>query len=54
MYMNDIKLFAQNEILLETLIQTMRIYNQDVGRIIGIEKRPIQIMKPGNDTWQKD
>ena len=30
MYMDDIKLFATNEKELETLIQTVRIYNEDI------------------------
>ena len=31
MYMDDIKLFAKNEDELQTLIHTVRIYNQDIG-----------------------
>ena len=31
MYMDDMKLFAKNEKELETLIQTIRIYSQDIG-----------------------
>ena len=31
MYMDDIKLFAKNEKELETLIQAVRIYSQDIG-----------------------
>ena len=31
MYMNDIKLFANNEKGLETLIQPVTIYSQDIG-----------------------
>ncbi len=31
MYMDDIKLFAKNEKELETLIQTVRIYSQNIG-----------------------
>ena len=30
-YMDDSKLFAKNERELETLIQTVRIYSQDIG-----------------------
>ena len=37
-YINDIKLFAKNERDLEILIQTMRIYNQDIGIKFGLEK----------------
>ena len=35
MYMGDIKLFTQK---LETQIQPVRIYNQDIGIKFGIEK----------------
>ena len=38
MYMNDIKPFSKNEKELETLIQTVRIYSQDIGIEFGIKK----------------
>ena len=38
MYMGDIKLFAKDEKELETLIHTVRIYNQDIGIEFGIKK----------------
>ena len=37
MYMEDIKLFSKNEGGFETLIQTVRIYWQDIGMEFGIE-----------------
>ena len=43
--MDDIKLFAKNEKELETLIQAVRIYSQDIGMEFGIEKRPMLVMK---------
>ena len=45
MYIDDIKLFAKNEKELETLIQTIRIYNQDIGMEFGIEKCVMLIMR---------
>ena len=36
--MDDTKLFAKNEKVLESLIQTIRIYSQDVGMEFGKEK----------------
>ena len=48
MYMDDIKLFAKNEKELDTLIQTVRIYSQDVRMEFGIEKRVMLVMKSGN------
>ena len=47
MYMDGIKLFAKNKRELETLIQTVRIYNQDIGMEFGIEKCAMLIMKSG-------
>ena len=37
MYMDDIKLFATNETELQTQIQTVMIYSQDIGMELGIE-----------------
>ena len=47
MYMDDIKLFATNEKELETLIQTVRIYSQDIGMEFGREKCTMLVMKSG-------
>ena len=47
MYMDDVKLFAKNEKELETLIQAVRIYNQDIGMEFDIEKCAILVMKSG-------
>ena len=46
-YMDDIKLFAKSEKELETLIQTVRIYNQDIGVEFGKEKCAMLIMRRG-------
>ena len=45
MFMDDIKLSGKNEKELETLIQTKRIYSQDIGMECGIEKCTMLIMK---------
>ena len=47
MYMDDIKLFAKNKKLLETLIHAVRIYSQDLGIEFGIEKCAMLLMKSG-------
>ena len=47
MYMGDIKLFAKNKKEFETLIQTMRIYSQDIAMEFGIEKCSMLVMKSG-------
>ena len=49
MYMDDIKLFAKNGKDLETQIQTVRIYSQDIGMEFGIEKCAILIMRSGKN-----
>ena len=47
MYMDDIKLFAKNEKELETLIDAVRIYSQDLGMEFCIEKCSMLVMKSG-------
>ena len=47
MYMGDIKFFDKNEKELETLIQIVRIYSQDIGMDFGIEKYAMLVMKSG-------
>ena len=43
--MDDIKLFATNEKELETLIQAVSIYSEDIGMEFCIEKCAMLIMK---------
>ena len=45
MCMDDIKLFVKTEKELETLIQVVRIYSEDVGMEFVIEKCVMMIMK---------
>ena len=40
MYLDNIKLFAKNEKVLETLIQTVRIYSQYIAMEFGIKNAP--------------
>ena len=47
MYMDDIKLFANNEKELETLTQTEIICSQEREIEFGIEKRAMQIIRSG-------
>ena len=53
MYMDDIKIFAKNQRELETLIQTIRIYTQDIGMEFGIEKCAMLVMKKGKKEITK-
>ena len=50
MYMNDIKVFAKNERELEPLIQSIRIYIQDIGMRFGKEICAMLKMKSGKKT----
>ena len=52
--MYEIKLFAESERELETLIQTVRICSQDIGVELCIENELFKKWKVGNDTWQKE
>ena len=45
MYMYDINQFDKNEKELETLVQTIRIYSNDIGMEFAIEKWVELIMK---------
>ena len=45
--MNDIKTFAENEQELDILIQTMKIYSQDVQIELDVEKFAMSTMKRG-------
>ena len=54
MYMDDIKVFAKNENELETLIQTLRIYSQDIGMQLPIEKCVMLKWKVEKEKQRKD
>ena len=45
--MDDIELFARNEIELKSLIHAVRIYSQDIGTEFGKEKCAMLVMKSG-------
>ena len=45
--MDEIKLSAKNEKELETLIHSIRIYSQDIGMKLGIEKCSLLVIKSG-------
>ena len=47
MSMDDIKLFSENKIELDTLIHAVGIYSQDIGMEFGIEKCAMLIVKSG-------
>ena len=45
--------FCKNEKELETQIQTVRIYNQDIGMGFGIERCTMLVMKNGVTTHNR-
>ena len=49
MYMDDIKLFGKKNEKMDILIQTIRIYNQDIEMEFGIEK----MCQAYNEKWKK-
>ena len=55
MYVDDIKQFVKNEKELMTLIQTKRIYSQDIMMEFGIEKCAMQINRSEKkNKWRKE
>ena len=52
-YMESIKVFVKNEKELESLIQTIRIYRQNIGLQYGIEKCIMLILNSGKRKPRK-
>ena len=48
--MDDLKLYAKNEKGLESLVQTVRIFNDDLGMKFGINKYATLVLKRGKIT----
>ena len=46
-YIDDIKLFANNDKELETLIHTVRVYSRGIGMEFGIEKSAMLVIRSG-------
>ena len=47
LFMNDLKLYASNEKSLESLIQTVRVFSNDIGIEFGVEKCAVLAIKKG-------
>ena len=45
--MDDLKLFAKNEKEIDSLVQTVRIFSDDIGMKFGLEKCAAMTMKRG-------
>ena len=47
LFMDDLKLFAKNENEIDSLVQTVRIFSNDIGMKFGLEKCAAMTMKRG-------
>ena len=47
LFMDDLKLYASNEKSLESLIQTVRMFSNDIAMELGLEKCTVLTMKKG-------
>ena len=47
LYMDDLKLYAKNEKELDSLVQTVRVFSNDIGMQFGLDKCAVLIMKRG-------
>ena len=47
MFMDDLKLYSKSEKTLDSLIQTVRIFSEDIGMQFGIDKCAVLVMKKG-------
>ena len=45
--MDDLKIYAKNRMELESLMNTMRIFSDDIGMEFGLQKCAILVMKRG-------
>ena len=47
LFMDDLKLFAKNEKGLDSLVQTVRVFSEDIGMEFGIDKCAMLVLKRG-------
>ena len=45
LFMDDLKLYSQNEEGLDSLVQTVRVFSEDIGMEFGIEKSATLVME---------
>ena len=48
--MDNLRLFAKNKNQIDSLVQTVRIFSEDIGMQFGIKKCGVLIMERGNVT----
>ena len=47
LYMDDLKLYAKTEEILDSLVQTVRVFSKDIGMQFGLDKCAVLTMKRG-------
>ena len=47
LFMDDLKLYSQSEKGLDSLVQTVRVFSEDIGMEFGIEKCAMLVMEEG-------
>ena len=47
LFMDDLKLYAKSERELDSLIQTVRIFSDNVGMVFGLDKCAVLVLKRG-------
>ena len=47
LFMNDLKLYSRSEKGLDSLVQTVRVFSEDIGMEFGIEKCAMLVMEKG-------
>ena len=50
LFMDDLKLYAKNERELDSLIQTVRVFSDDIDMVFGLEKCAVLVLKRGRLT----
>ena len=47
LFMDDLKLYSQSEKVLDSLVQTVCVFSEDMGMEFGIEKCAVLVMEKG-------
>ena len=47
LFMDDLKLYSQSEKVLDSLVQTVCVFSEDIGMEFGIEKCAMLVMEKG-------
>lgn len=53
LFMDDLKLFAKDENGLDSLVQTVRVFSEDIGMQFGIEKCAVLTLKRGKKVFSE-